>query len=98
MVIGTGKELVAFAERNGAIISQPIWEALTDLDKCAPKAVVENCHSLQQLKAEIAARVAKVDAFPRYNIPGPVSEFIEAMRQLSAIEQDVVGNSTTEQI
>jgi hypothetical protein len=41
MVIGTGKELVSFAERHGAIISQHIWEALTDLDKCAPKAVVE---------------------------------------------------------
>jgi len=55
MVIGTGKELVTFAERHGAIISQHIWEALTDLDKCAPKAVVENCHSLQQLKAKISA-------------------------------------------
>ena len=53
MVIGTGKELVSFAERHGAIISQHIWEALTDLDKCAPKSAVENCHSLQQLKAEI---------------------------------------------
>jgi hypothetical protein len=41
MVIGTGKELVTFAERHGAIISQHIWEVLTDLDKCAPKSMVE---------------------------------------------------------
>jgi hypothetical protein len=49
------------------------------------EAMEASSNSLQQLKAEIAARLAEVDTFPRYNIPGPVSLFIEAMRQLSTI-------------
>lgn len=49
------------------------------------EAVEASSNSVQQLKAEIAARLSKVDGFPKYNIPGPVQEFIEAMRQLSAV-------------
>ena len=87
MVIGTGKELVSFAEQQGAIISQHIWEALTDLDKCAPKTVVENCHSLQQLKAEIAALATELQDFNdrRISSYGRVTEIVAKMRQLSAI-------------
>ena len=86
MVIGTGKELVSFAERHGAIISQHIWEVLTDLDKCAPKSVVENCHSLQQLKAEIAALIPAL--LPLATIDNRrlgIDQVIRKMRQLSAV-------------
>ena len=86
MVIGTGKELVTFAERHGAIISQHIWEALTDLDKCAPKAAVENCHSLQQLKAEIAALIpALLPLATLDNRRLGIDQIIRKMRQLSAV-------------
>jgi len=83
MIIGTGKELVSFAERHGAIISQHIWEALTDLDKCAPKSVVENCHSTQQRYAKIAAELEQcaVDMNSDKLIP-IVSNLNEWARQL----------------
>ena len=40
---------------------------------------------VQQLKAEIAALVVKVDAIPQRDLPLMVGEFIERMRQLSAV-------------
>ena len=86
MVISTGKELISFAERHRAIISQHIWEALTDLDKCAPKPVVENCHSLQQLKAEIAALATQIEScLGRIPSGDKVFSLIAKMRQLSAV-------------
>ena len=85
MVIGTGKELVSFAERQGAIISQHIWEALTDLDKCAPKSVVENCHSLQQLKAEIAALANELEMQVGLGQVTERIELVKRLRKLSAV-------------
>jgi hypothetical protein len=40
---------------------------------------------VQQLKSEIAALVVKVDAIPQRELPLMVVEFIERMRQLSAV-------------
>ena len=42
-------------------------------------------NSAQQLKAEIAALVVKVGAIPQRELPLMVGEFIERMRQLSAV-------------
>jgi hypothetical protein len=53
------------------------WQAL--------ERVVEIANSAQQLKAEIAALVVKVDAIPQRELPLMVGEFIERMRQLSAV-------------
>jgi hypothetical protein len=57
----------------------PIMEAWQTLEEYCTQPT-----DVQQLQAKIAALITKVDTFPRYNIPGPVSEFIEAVRQLSA--------------
>ena len=55
-----------------------------DVPPCA-KAVVENCHSTQQLKAEIAAFVHTVVANQGECLQQNVDNFIERMRQLSAV-------------
>ena len=81
---------VANLTRYGFVFKKNLENAIFDVENDGPyvkfeEAIEASSNSLQQLKAEIAARLAEVDAFPRYNIPGPVSEFIEAMRQLSAV-------------
>ena len=82
----TGKELVTFAERHGAIISQHIWEALTDLDKCAPKPVVENCHSTQQLKAEIRAMCIELECTTHDKFDSGMYHALRGrLRELSAV-------------
>ena len=49
------------------------------------KSEVLSQPDVQQLKAEIAALVVKVDAIPQRELPLMVGEFIERMRQLSAV-------------
>jgi hypothetical protein len=61
------------------------WFNKNEVPPCA-NAVVENINGVQQLQAKIAALIAKVDTFPRYNIPGPVAQFIEGVRQLSVVQ------------
>lgn len=68
---------------NQVCTDEPNTRALNE--ECALYANVKNFTDAQQLKAEIAARLSKVDGFPKYNIPGPVQGFIDAMRQLSAV-------------
>jgi len=72
-----------------------IGEAVADLVKNSSASVInaivcgiENERyekRAQQLKAEIAALVVKVDAIPQRDLPLMVGEFIERMRQLSAV-------------
>jgi hypothetical protein len=47
MLISTGKELISFAEKQGAIISQHLWETLIDLDKSdKQKEILEEMKTL----------------------------------------------------
>lgn len=73
------KHIAAIIKRNP---NQP--------DYCAErivKLVEENCHSLQQLKAEIAALATELDDFNMHRISqfGRVDEIAAKMRQLSAV-------------
>ena len=65
-----------------------IFERCLDVYKVAgmppcSKRAVENCHSLQQLKAEIAALADLVDRCD--NTQGVVHDIAVRMRQLSAV-------------
>jgi hypothetical protein len=68
-----------------AYITGNVQEALAA--KQALETVVENANSLQQLKAEIAALVARYDIYVKENgdmARGP-GWFLHEMRQLSAV-------------
>ena len=52
---------------------------------CA-KAVVENCHSLQQLQAKIAALANEIECRTRDQVSISPSMVVERLRQLSAVQ------------
>jgi hypothetical protein len=65
-----GEELIAAKAGRPIVIEVPKGMTIPPLDN--------------NLKKEISALLKKVDTVPVYNIPGPVSEFIEDVRKLSA--------------
>ena len=66
-----------------------IFERCLDVYKVAgvppcSKRAVENCHSLQQLKAEIAALIPRVSAINTLSSWVELSSIINKLRELSA--------------
>jgi hypothetical protein len=54
-------------------------------EPCALYANVENCHSLQQLKAEIAAIATQMCSTPTTDVVAYWHEIYTKLRQLSAV-------------
>ena len=60
------------------------WEQCEHIWNAATEYAVENCHSIQQLKAEIAALVNEFDSVA-INHSQRVRDFTRKLRQLSAV-------------
>jgi hypothetical protein len=61
------------------------WEQCEQIWNAATKYADENCHSLQQLKAEIAALIPSVELCRNIFNINKVNDLLNKMRQLSDV-------------